>query len=76
MDADDQGGRKPSLVAAIVSMATALGMQTVAEGVETEAQAEALADLGCALGQGYLFARPASSSAIRELVTNGGGRLG
>lgn len=46
------------LVAAIVSMAQELDLRTLAEGVETEAQAEALAALGCDALQGYVIGRP------------------
>lgn len=46
------------LVRAIVDLGHDLGLQVVAEGVETEAQAEALRDMQCDLGQGYLFSRP------------------
>ena len=53
------------IVGAIVRLADALGLQTIAEGVETTLQAEELLRLGCAYGQGYLFARPAPSDAIR-----------
>jgi predicted signal transduction protein with EAL and GGDEF domain len=47
-----------AVVAAMVGMAAALGLQVVAEGVETEAQLAELQRLGCQLAQGYLFARP------------------
>ncbi|MEA3640725.1 MAG: EAL domain-containing protein [Lamprobacter sp.] len=47
-----------ALVAAMIAMAKALGMQVVAEGIETQAQRDLLYGLGCDLGQGYLFARP------------------
>jgi predicted signal transduction protein with EAL and GGDEF domain len=46
------------LVRTVVQLARALGLQTVAEGIETEAQRDALRALGCDLGQGYLFGRP------------------
>jgi diguanylate cyclase (GGDEF)-like protein len=46
------------LVEATVMVARSLGMQTVAEGVETEAQAQVLSVLHCDKAQGYLFARP------------------
>ena len=39
-------------------MAQALGMQTTAEGVETEAQLQFLRDMGCDEAQGYYFSRP------------------
>jgi diguanylate cyclase (GGDEF)-like protein len=47
-----------SLIQAVVFIATSLGITTVAEGVETPAQAELVADLGCTEVQGFLFARP------------------
>ncbi|HUJ65750.1 MAG TPA: bifunctional diguanylate cyclase/phosphodiesterase, partial [Acidimicrobiales bacterium] len=53
------------IVGAIVRLADALGLQTVAEGVETTVQAEELLRLGCTSGQGFLFARPAPSDVIR-----------
>jgi diguanylate cyclase (GGDEF)-like protein/PAS domain S-box-containing protein len=49
-----------AIVGAIITMAEALGLETIAEGVETEAQAAALRELGCSLAQGYLFGRPLS----------------
>jgi EAL domain-containing protein (putative c-di-GMP-specific phosphodiesterase class I) len=49
-----------ALVRTVVQLARALGLQTVAEGVETEAQRDALLALGCDCGQGYLFGRPAA----------------
>jgi EAL domain-containing protein (putative c-di-GMP-specific phosphodiesterase class I) len=45
-----------SLVAAIVAMASALGLVAIAEGVETRDQAARLLELGCTEAQGYLFA--------------------
>jgi diguanylate cyclase len=47
-----------SLVAAIVAMANALGIRTVAEGVETIDQASRLQNIGCEVAQGYMYARP------------------
>jgi diguanylate cyclase (GGDEF)-like protein len=49
-----------AIAGAIVSMSHALQKQVVAEGVETAAQAQLLADLGCDYLQGYLFSRPLS----------------
>lgn len=50
---------KRTIVAHIVRMAADLGVQVIAEGIETVGEYEALIDLGVTLFQGYLFARPA-----------------
>jgi EAL domain-containing protein (putative c-di-GMP-specific phosphodiesterase class I) len=47
-----------TLITSIVELARTLGLDVVAEGVETEGQRRALADLDCRHAQGYLFARP------------------
>jgi EAL domain-containing protein (putative c-di-GMP-specific phosphodiesterase class I) len=47
-----------AIVAAVISMGRALGVNVVAEGVESEDQATLLQTLGCTLAQGYLFSRP------------------
>jgi diguanylate cyclase (GGDEF)-like protein/PAS domain S-box-containing protein len=64
-------GRTPqdaSIAAAVISLAHALGLSVVAEGIETAAQLAVLADLGCDLGQGYLFARPEPADLAGALV--------
>ncbi len=53
-----QGRSAVTLIASIVELARTLGLDVVAEGVETEGQRRALADLHCGSAQGYLFARP------------------
>ena len=53
------------LVDAIVAIAREIGAQTVAEGVETEPQAEYLTALGVEFGQGWLFARPLPLREVR-----------
>jgi diguanylate cyclase (GGDEF)-like protein/PAS domain S-box-containing protein len=58
-----------ALVEGIVQLAQTLGLQVVAEGIEREIDRETLMNLGCPLGQGYLFARPLSySSALDWLL--------
>lgn len=47
-----------AVVAATLAMARDLGMKSLAEGIETPGQREMLLDMGCDLGQGYLFDRP------------------
>jgi EAL domain-containing protein (putative c-di-GMP-specific phosphodiesterase class I) len=56
------------LVAAVVGMGRALKLSVVAEGIETPEQVEALRELGCDTGQGFLFARPLPADAMDELV--------
>ena len=56
------------IVDATIGLAHALGLVTVAEGVETEDQAAALRELKCDLGQGYLFARPLAEEAFAAWV--------
>ena len=51
--------RIEALCRSVVSICQALGLTVIAEGVESAAQAEVLARLGCQLGQGYLYGRPA-----------------
>ncbi len=48
-----------TVVASVLALARALGMQVVAEGIETEDQRRTLLEMGCELGQGYLLGRPA-----------------
>jgi len=50
--------RKTAIVSAVVAVSHELGFTVVAEGIETEDQAQRLLDLGCDHGQGYLFGRP------------------
>ena len=57
-----------AIVRAIVGMATALGLDTVAEGVESREHLEELVKLGCRFAQGYYFARPAPRQAIDALL--------
>jgi predicted signal transduction protein with EAL and GGDEF domain len=57
-----------AFVDAILRLADSLGLSAVAEGIEHPAQAERLRELGCRLGQGYLFGRPAAAEEIERLL--------
>jgi diguanylate cyclase (GGDEF)-like protein len=57
-----------AIVTAVLSMGRALGVDVVAEGVETEEQATRLRTLGCVLAQGYLFSRPVAPDAVDALL--------
>lgn len=54
------------MIAATINMARTLGLQTVAEGIETTEQAALMADLGCGKGQGYLFSRPLNAGDLER----------
>jgi diguanylate cyclase (GGDEF)-like protein/PAS domain S-box-containing protein len=56
------------IVRTIVTLARSLGMNVIAEGVESRAQLTQLRDLGCDFGQGYLFSKPVAASAAFELI--------
>jgi diguanylate cyclase (GGDEF)-like protein/PAS domain S-box-containing protein len=60
-----------SVARAIVSLAKSLGLQVVAEGVETSAQRDFLIDAGADLMQGFLFSEPLSAEKIESLLRGG-----
>ena len=66
-----QGGDECAIVRAIAAMAGALGLDVVAEGVETVEQAEEAWALGCCWAQGYYFARPAPAAEVESLLRSG-----
>jgi diguanylate cyclase (GGDEF)-like protein len=57
------------LIEATVKVARSLGMNTVAEGIETPQQAAVVAAQGCDKGQGYLYSRPISGAAIEQWLS-------
>ena len=72
--------REAPIVMAVVALAHGLGLEVVAEGVETDAQLERLQELGCDEMQGFLFSRPVSAEHFEQLlmledVSPGAGRL-
>ncbi|HEY9835572.1 MAG TPA: bifunctional diguanylate cyclase/phosphodiesterase, partial [Vampirovibrionales bacterium] len=65
-------GENSEIVLTIVSLAHDLGMEVIAEGVETLAQLEKLQQLGCAMAQGYLFSPPVDSEMASQLLIQEG----
>ncbi len=62
-----------AVIRAITTLAAALGMETLAEGVEDIAQFEVLEREGCQNIQGYLFSRPVAADAVAGLLRDGAG---
>lgn len=59
------------IVKTILMLGENLGIEVVAEGVETIAQLEMLRDLGCTMGQGYLFSRPVNAAEAEHFIRQG-----
>lgn len=69
IDSDDQCRE---IVKTVIALAQGLGKRVVAEGIETPAQRDALRELGCRLGQGYLFSSPMPAEAVPSLLNSAG----
>jgi len=65
-------GSNEALVRAIIAIAESFGLGVIAEGVETEDQAELLKECGCAEVQGYYFSRPVTEEALRAMLVQAG----
>ena len=65
------GNRNAAIIQAIVSLATTLGMETTAEGVEIQDEVGLIAGLGCSHIQGYVYGRPMPADAAAALAANG-----
>jgi EAL domain-containing protein (putative c-di-GMP-specific phosphodiesterase class I) len=64
VDGVHEDRRKAGLAQAVVNLAMSLELRTVAEGIELDEQRRRLVELGCELGQGYLFARPLPVASV------------
>jgi EAL domain-containing protein (putative c-di-GMP-specific phosphodiesterase class I) len=60
-----------AITANVVSLAHALGLLAIAEGIESDEQLLSMRKLGCDLAQGYAFARPAPAAEIEGLLAGG-----
>ena len=67
-----EGDQSLQIVRTIVELARVMGMNVVAEGIETREQYRLLRNLGCRFGQGYLFARPMTAEAVTTLLRRPG----
>ncbi|GLU34521.1 EAL domain-containing protein [Trinickia caryophylli] len=64
-------GDTGAIASAVVTLAKALGLAVIAEGVETAAQREFLLSIGCVDAQGYLYSRPLDAEDMTQLLLNG-----
>ncbi|TML93700.1 MAG: EAL domain-containing protein [Actinobacteria bacterium] len=64
----EHDAKSATITANVASLAHALGMVAVAEGIESSSQLESARDLGCDLAQGYFFARPAPADEVTRLL--------
>jgi diguanylate cyclase (GGDEF)-like protein len=63
-----KGGDDAAIASAIIQMADALNLSTIAEGIETREALQFLREHGCSIGQGFLFSRPISASAYLDFA--------
>lgn len=71
LENDTNAQRGGSIIESVVRMARWLGMDVIAEGVETIEQADYLESIGCACIQGYLYSRPTQVAEYEELFAEG-----
>ena len=62
------GQHKPELIRTILHLASDLGLETIAEGIENQVQLEQLQKLGCKFGQGFLFSQPLDADAAKSIL--------
>jgi EAL domain-containing protein (putative c-di-GMP-specific phosphodiesterase class I) len=63
-----EGEQPLQIVRTIVELARVMGMEVVAEGIETLEQHNLLRDMGCRYGQGFLYAKPMTTEAVTRLL--------
>jgi diguanylate cyclase (GGDEF)-like protein len=65
-DIDRSDGDERALARTIVDLAASMRLATIAEGIETQGELDRLRELGCGLGQGYLFSRPLDAHGVER----------
>jgi EAL domain-containing protein (putative c-di-GMP-specific phosphodiesterase class I) len=67
----DADARTATVVRAAIRLAHELGIEIIAEGIETEGQSQFLLSAGCEHGQGFYFSRPVDAARAAELLRSG-----
>ncbi|HEV7699819.1 MAG TPA: PAS domain S-box protein [Pyrinomonadaceae bacterium] len=67
----DQDAKSGAIVKTILMLGENLGIEVVAEGIESASQLEKLRQLGCRMGQGYLFSRPVDRESVEAMIEAG-----
>ena len=75
LGAADPSSMNAAIISSIVGLATALNMETTAEGVETHDDLALIRGLGCSHVQGYIYGRPMDLAEVLALLRDGGGRV-
>jgi len=63
-----QDPMRAAIISAVVHLTGLVDLEVVAEGIETEEQRRTIMELGCRVGQGYLFSRPVPAPDLEALV--------
>jgi diguanylate cyclase (GGDEF)-like protein/PAS domain S-box-containing protein len=71
----EHDAKDAAITANLASLAHALGVLAIAEGIESEGQLESVRKLGCDLAQGFLFAKPAPAETVSRLLSEQGRRV-
>lgn len=71
IDEMGEDDKSAAIVKTILMLGENLGIEVVAEGIETEQQLRSLRELGCRYGQGYLFSRPVSAAEAEVILKDG-----
>jgi diguanylate cyclase (GGDEF)-like protein/PAS domain S-box-containing protein len=75
LGAADPNSMNAAIISSIVGLASALNMETTAEGVETHDDLALIRGLGCSHVQGFIYGRPMELAEIQALLRDGGGRV-
>lgn len=75
LGAADKNSMNAAIISSIVGLATALNMETTAEGVETHDDLALIRGLGCSHVQGYIYGKPMTLGEALAILAEGGGRV-